>query len=252
MNLEKLKEIWKYEEKYSFKGWDFSHINHRMKEEELPWDYEQIVKTYINKEKILLDMGTGGGEFLLSLNPPLGRTYATESYLPNIEYCKNNLTPYGIEVRAVYDDSLLPFDDECFDIIINRHESFCLTEVNRILKPGGVFITQQVGGRNNKELSKFLLGEYPGKIDFDFNLDKALQEIKGTNLKVIEHGEYFPKTYFYDIGALVFYAKIIEWEFPKFSVERCFDKLLKLQEKIEKQGYIETLEHRYFFISIKK
>lgn len=54
-------------------------------------------------------------------------------------------------------------------------------------------------------------GEYPKEIDFDFNLDKALQELKDTNLKVIKQGEYFPKTHFYDVGALVFYAKTIEW-----------------------------------------
>lgn len=33
MNLEKLREIWEHEEQYSFKGWDFSYINNRMKEE---------------------------------------------------------------------------------------------------------------------------------------------------------------------------------------------------------------------------
>lgn len=31
MDLEQLKEIWKKEEKFSFKGWDFSHINNRTK-----------------------------------------------------------------------------------------------------------------------------------------------------------------------------------------------------------------------------
>lgn len=251
MNLEKLRGIWEHEEQYSFKGWDFSYINNRMKEEKLPWEYEQIVRSYMSEEKILLDMGTGGGEFLLSLNPAQGKTYATESYLPNIEYCKKSLAPYDIEVRAVYDDSKLPFDDKYFDIVINRHESFCLSEIDRILKPGGAFITQQVGGRNNKEISKFLSGEYPKEIDFDFNLDKALQELKDTNLKVIKQGEYFPKTHFYDVGALVFYAKTIEWEFPDFSVERCYNRLVELQEKLEKQGYIETLEHRYFFVAIK-
>lgn len=251
MNLEKLKDFWKQEEEYSFKGWDFSHINNRMKEETLPWNYGDIVKTYISEEKVLLDMGTGGGEFLLSLNPPKRKTYVTESYPLNVELCKNTLTPYGIEVREVWDDSNVPFDDNYFDIVINRHESFCLSEVKRILKPGGIFITQQVGGVNNKEMSKFLLGEYPNIIDIGLNLDKALKDLKDVGLKVIQKAECFPKTYFYDIGALVFFAKIIQWEFPGFSVYGCFNKLVELQENLEKQGYIETLEHRYFFIAEK-
>ncbi|WP_425447216.1 hypothetical protein [Dethiothermospora halolimnae] len=53
---------------------------------------------------------------------------------------------------------------------------------------------------------------------------------------------------FYDIGALVFFVKIIEWEFPGFSVDRCFDRLVELQQRIEKDGYVETTEHRYYMI----
>lgn len=252
MKLEKLKEVWKDEEQHSFKGWDFSYIDNRMKEEKLPWEYGQVVKSYMGEDKVLLDMGTGGGEYLISLDPTPDKTYATESYLPNIEHSRENLAPYGVEVRAVTGDDQLPFEDNFFDVIINRHESYCLSEVRRILKPGGVFITQQVGGKNNKEISNFLLGEYPNIIDFEFNLNKALQEIEKMNLKVIKQGEYLPKTYFYDIGALVYYAKIIEWEFPNFSVDRCFDELVELQEKLEDQGFIETLEHRFYLVAIKQ
>ena len=252
MNLEKLKQIWAYEEGYSFEGWDFSHIKNRMKEESLPWDYGKIIKSYIDEEKVLLDMGTGGGEFLLSLNPIAGKTYATESYLPNIKLSKIRLGAFGIELRPVYDDRHLPFENNYFDLIINRHESFCLSEVHRILKPGGFFITQQVGEMNNREISKFLLGVYPNSVDKGLNLDKILLNAKDTGLKILNQGEYFPKTYFYDIGALVFYAKIIRWEFPGFSVERCFDKLLELQSELKKNRYIETLEHRYFLIAKKQ
>ena len=252
MNLEKLKKIWEFEEDYSFEGWDFSRINSRMKEEAVPWDYKKIVKSYMDEEKILLDMGTGGGEFLLSLNPTAGKTYATESYLPNIELCKARLEPLGIELRPVDDDRNLPFEDNYFDMIINRHESFCLSEVYRILKPGGIFITQQVGELNNREISKFLLGAYPNSTDEGLNLDKVLLQAKDAGMKVLDQGEDFPKTYFYDIGAFVYYAKIIEWEFPGFSVEKCFDKLIELQSKLEKNGYVETLEHRYLLVAKKE
>ncbi|MNJ78400.1 hypothetical protein D3C77_761450 [compost metagenome] len=36
--------------------------------------------------------------------------------------------------------------------MINRHEAYSVQELNRILKPGGLFITQQVGGQNNRGL----------------------------------------------------------------------------------------------------
>ena len=52
-------------------GWDFSHIAGRYTEEtDLPWDYQRIIFDYLKPEMKLLDIDTGGGEFLLSLHHP--------------------------------------------------------------------------------------------------------------------------------------------------------------------------------------
>ena len=40
-------------------------------------------------------------------------------------------------------------------------------------------------------------------------------------------------------------ARIIEWEFPGFSVENCFDRLLRLQSVLETDGKIEGTTHRF-------
>jgi hypothetical protein len=49
-----------------FSGWDFSYIKGRMIEDKLSWDYKNIVENNIIGKESLLDMGTGGGEFLCS------------------------------------------------------------------------------------------------------------------------------------------------------------------------------------------
>ena len=49
----------------------------------------------------------------------------------------------------------------------------------------------------------------------------------------------------------MWFARIIEWEFPGFSVESCFERLLSLQEIIERDGKITGTIHRYF-IAVKK
>ncbi len=51
--------------------------------------------------------------------------------------------------------------------------------------------------------------------------------------------EEFRPIKFYDVGALVWFARIIEWEFPNFSVDKCLDNLYKAQEILEKKGSIE-------------
>jgi len=251
VDKDKLKEFWLSEEKMDFSGWDFSHITDRISDEMLPWNYKETVLSYMKSANTILDMGTGGGEFLISLNPPRGRTYATEAYPVNFELCNKTLPNYGIDVRQVFNDEDLPFDDCFFDLVLNQHESFSSQELFRLLKPGGIFITQQVGGQNNRELSKLLLGKDPNVIDSNFSLQSTEKELSNAGLVISEGKEYFPFRKFYDVGALVYYAKIIEWEFPDFSVESCFEELCQLQEKIESDGYIETIGHRFLVVGYK-
>jgi hypothetical protein len=35
-----------------------------MEEKPLPWNYRMILENYFKKAEVVLDMGTGGGEFL--------------------------------------------------------------------------------------------------------------------------------------------------------------------------------------------
>jgi len=243
MNYE-LKELWKKDEEMSFQGWDFSYLDNRWEDESIPWDYKTIVKEYLKPEYELLDMGTGGGEFLLTLNHPYNKTSVTEAWEPNVKLCKEKLSPLGINVAQVYDDAKLPFEDNSFDMIINRHEAYDVKEIKRILKPNGIFITQQVGGKNNEILSKGLIKNFAAQYAY-LNLNYAFEEFERNSFEVLYKNEYFPYLRFYDVGAIVYYAKIIEWEFPGFSVDHSFNELWDLHEELKKKPYIESYEHRF-------
>ena len=60
-------QSWLHEEKFLFEGWDFSHLDGRMFEDEIPWSYDQRAVELMGEATSLLDMETGGGERLLSL-----------------------------------------------------------------------------------------------------------------------------------------------------------------------------------------
>lgn len=251
MDREALKTFWESEEKRTFSGWDFSSLNRRTEEETLPWQYKELVLKHLKPHHRLLDMGTGGGEFLLTLGHPHGQTAVTEAYLPNYKLCVEKLAPLGIDVKLVEDDHRLNFEDETFDIVINRHEAFDISEVKRILKKGGIFITQQVGPLNNYEFSKKLLGD-PERLPSGTNDYKnELSKISEGDFELLETAEYFPYLRFSDVGALVYFAKIIEWEFPDFSVEKCLDQLYDCHEIVQKEGYVESQEHRYLIVAVK-
>jgi SAM-dependent methyltransferase len=248
MDKDKLKYLWKKEEPNEFIGWDFSHIKNRYCSEELPWDYKSIVKSYLKENMSLLDMGTGDGKFLLSLNHPYKKTSVTEKYEPNYKLCTKELEPLGIEVNRVISDTDLPFDNNKFDLVINRHESFDVSEVKRILKPDGVFITQQVGGRNNICLSKALIKDYKPQF-LNNELQIVKEDVAKNGFKVIYSNEFLPQLKFFDIGAVIYFASIIKWEFPNFSVDNNFDELYALSETLDKKGFIESREHRFIIVA---
>ena len=251
MNKEQLLQYLLEEESKAFSGWDFSYLDGRWDDEELPWDYKIIVKQYLKPELNLLDMGTGGGEFLLTLNHPYNNTSVTEGYKPNYEICVNKLKPLGIKVyNYVGDEKLSLISDNTYDIIINRHESYNEQEIYRILKPNGIFITQQVGAFNNKELSHFFDENHVNQFP-ELTLERSIKRLENNDFKILYSDEYFPILKFYDLGAIAYFAKIIKWEFVNFNVKDNIDKFLILQEELKKVGYIPSKEHR-FVIVVKK
>lgn len=252
MNELELKQIWQQEENIAhIKGWDFSHLDGRFNEEkDLPWNYRKIIDKYLKDEHTLLDYDTGGGEFLLSLNHPHKNTYATEGYKPNVALCKNALLPLGINFKECNNPSQIPFADETFDIIINRHGEYDPKEVHRLLKKDGILITEQVGSNNNQDLVQAVLPNTPKPFPH-MNLSEQIQAFKEVGFSILEDCEAFKPIIFYDIGAFVWYARIIQWEFPDFSVEKCFDKLLHLQRLIEKEGKIQGTIHRFLLVAKK-
>lgn len=250
MNYTALKQEWQKEQDYSFMGWNFSHLEGRWENEALPWDYSKIIKEYLKPTDQILDMGTGGGEFLLSLKHPCHLTSVTEAYPPNVALCQKTLSPLGITVAQTYDDNQLPFPSEMFDIVLNRHESFDLQEVSRVLKSGGYFITQQVGGKNNNDLSAKLIEGFLPPFP-EHQLEHYLRILAELDFTMEKAEEFFPAITFFDVGALVYFAKIIEWEFPNFSVEACFDSLCSCQKEIESTGSVTGTEHRFILVARK-
>ncbi|MFW6120036.1 MAG: class I SAM-dependent methyltransferase, partial [Petrotogales bacterium] len=233
-----------------FKGWDFSYLDNRMiTVDEIPWNYRDIVKKYLTKATSLLDMGTGGGEFLASLPNLPKNTYATEAYSPNIPVARRRLEPLGIEVKEFEDDRNLPFEDDVFDLVINRHDSYHPKELMRIMKENGIFITQQVGELDNVELNHFF--DDHSRDDNNWCLNSAVSDLEKAGFEILSKKEAFLKTLFTDIAAVVYYLKVIQWQIPGIELDSpaVIDKLKRLHEIIIKKGSFETKQHRFIIIA---
>jgi len=234
--LNRLLEYWKREEKQPFVGWDFSYIKDRCIMEKPSWSYEKIARELIKASNSLLDLGTGGGEKLLEFKDILpNHTTVTEEYPPNFHLARKRLEPLHIKVvesKASLEEQL-PFMEGEFDLVINRHTGFNISEVERVLSPGSVFLTEQVDGNNLDDLSESFDVTQPWKF---FTLDFVLEKIRATNLVLETAQEWTGKAIFKDVGAIVYFLKAIPWIVPNFSVKRNYTHLLKLQEKLDKYG----------------
>jgi SAM-dependent methyltransferase len=236
---------------HSFSGWDFSWLDDRWHEAAPSWDYRQMVQVRIKNAPSLLDMGTGGGEFLSSLTGLPPTTYATEGYAPNISIAKERLEPLGITVVEVVDDNTLPLPSNAFDLVINRHESYALPEVCRILRPGGLFLTQQVGPRDCVELNQYLQAPLEPDIH-SWSLAQEKTAVEEAGLRIVRCQEQLLSSVFYAIGAVVYYLKVIEWQIPDFSTEAYRERLEAMHRLIERQGAFFATAHRFLIEAEKR
>ena len=245
-------QAWKAEEEIAhIHGWDFSHIDGRyMEGTDFPWDYRQVIREYLTPKKKLLDIDTGGGEFLLSLGHPYENTAATENYSPNVQLCKETLLPLGINFRQADGKGELPFEDASFDVVINRHGDLNPHEIYRVLKPGGVFISQQVGAENDRELVELLCGDLPLPFP-DQYASKTAAAFQKEGFSILYQKECFSAIRFYDVGALIWFARVLPWEFAGFSVDTHIQNLMKAQHIMENEGYIEGKTHRFLLVARK-
>lgn len=234
-----------------FSGWDFSWLDGRMIQCEPPWDYPGLIQSHFSGASSMLDMGTGGGELLASLGPLPPNTHATEAYPPNQQLARERLSPLGVEVHNIDNENPLPFPDSRFDLVINRHESFNPTELARILKPNGLFITQQVGGLDNLELNQVL----EDKLSFpftDWSLAKALTGLYEAGFFVDRAEKAALRSIFKDIGAVVYYLQVIVWQVVGFDPETYRDRLAVIHNIIEQEGQFVATAHRFLILAQKK
>jgi len=239
-----LVEQWKQDEEAPFDGWDFSYLKGRVRQDKLPWDYSAMAKRLVKKSGSVLDMGTGGGEIFSSFAPFPKKAVATEGYMPNYWLAKKRLGP--LDVRVVkFSNSLtrkMPFKDNEFRLILNRHDAFNSQEVFRVLKEKGTFLTQQVGRGNLADLAKAFgaTQKYKG-----WTLDFIKRNMKEAGFEIKEARECRYKTEFKDVGAIAYFLKAITWIVPNFSVRRDLEHLIKLQKRLDSGKKLLFTEARF-------
>lgn len=228
-------------------GWDFSWFRGRATEVRPPWGYQRLVAERLAGAADVLDLQTGGGEVLagaLDISGARPRTVrATESWEPNLALARAALHRWGGEVLACDNDDV-PLPDASVDLVVSRHPvTTPWPQISRVLRPGGTFLSQQVGPATVRELTAELTGRQPGVGGRRPEAARAYAEAVGLQVVRLEAAS-LPMT-FHDIAAVVVFLRKVVWIVPGFSVAAYRGPLRALHDRIRAEGPLRATSERF-------
>lgn len=217
-------------------GWDFSWLEGRAFEERPSWRYSNLVAERAGTVSAMLDLQSGGGEMLSGLPRFAPVTVAAEGWKANATIAADRLRHLGIHVvLADTTRPAFPFADATFDLVTSRHPvETCWLEIARVLCPGGMFLSQQIGPHTVGELAEFMMGPRPSESLRDPELARRSAESVG--MQVLDLRAERPRTVFNDVGAVVYFLRLVVWIVPDFTVDAYRDRLVSLHERIQRDG----------------
>ncbi|MFG1916702.1 class I SAM-dependent methyltransferase [Micromonospora sp. NPDC048898] len=216
-------------------GWGFGWLAGRATEERPPWGYARLVADRMARADAALDVDTGGGEVLAEVPRPPRLLAATEGWPPNVQVARRTLRRVGATVVAVAQDGPLPFRDASFDLVVSRHPVRTdWAQTARVLRPGGTFLSQQIGPGTMRELSAAILGPLPPPTQR--HPEHAVAAAEAAGLRVVDLRRATLRATFADVGAVVWFLRKVIWTVPGFTVDRYRAQLHALHTRITREG----------------
>jgi SAM-dependent methyltransferase len=232
------------------RGWDFSRV--RDDRDPVPWEYGEIVRRYLRPDDRVLDVGTGGGERFLELALSFGSGIGVDPDPAMIATAREN-TPATLAEKVTFIEGraeALPVHDTSCDVVLNRHAVVDVAEVARVLRPGGYFITQQVGAQNTFNITTlFGCGSGMGgqHIAPEQELPALADAFQQRGCAIVSYATYNVAYYFKDAESLLFWMQAVGVP-PRFDIERDWQSVNYLLTEYMTPRGVETNEHRELLI----
>ena len=224
-------------------GWDFSWLRGRSEGPTPSWSYLDQARGLVRSGGRVLDLDTGDGELLASLKPLPPGSAATEGWATNVPLARRLLEPLGVRVLEA-PGTRLPVPDGMAGVVLCRHGRLPLLDVARVLRPGGVLLTQQVGSADAAELNAALGAATAQPVDV-WTAAAAATAASAAGLEILDVREERPPLDFFAIGAVEFHLRMVAWQVPDFDPVRYDAALRRLHEHIERHGRYRVLGHRF-------
>jgi SAM-dependent methyltransferase len=211
-------------------GWDFSWFAGRATEQRPSWGYAGLVADRLGRAGTALDVQTGGGEvFAWSV------AHATRA--PRLLVAVEEWQPLVAAQRVdhVVQAAGLPFRDDVFDLVVSRHPVRTdWAGTARILRPGGLFLSQQVGAGTNRELSEAMLGPLPPP-DRQ-HPEQIAAAARAAGFEVLQVRAERLRAEYHDIAAVAHFLRKVVWTVPGFTIEKFRPQLRAVHDEITATG----------------
>lgn len=246
MSFDELKQI--VEAGGKLDGWDFSRV--RAGRDPVHWEYVDVVRQYLNPTDRVLDIGTGGGEIFFSMAPYFGEGVGIDDSPTMIETAGRNQSSLSIDNISLLrmDGNDLRFETDEFDVVLLRHLYVYVSEIVRVLRPGGYFITQMVGQRSSLNfLDAF--GWTPASFGPDWwqPVTELADQFRLNGCHIIAQAEYDVPYWFQDIESFMFWFMSVPWP-ETIELEKHWRNINQILETSQTERGIETNEHRGLLI----
>ena len=240
-------------------NWDFSKINF-VAEYENNWDMYEEIKKYSNEKSLILDLGTGGGEKVISNMPKnVGMIIGTDLSPKMIETANENLKGHqDVKAKfAVMDNLKIEFPDKLFDIVSARHTIINAKEIYRVLNENGVLIIRGVDKYDSWDLKELFGGGQCFKDEIAIS-KKDYEDIKEAGFKEVELIELKANEYYKtkeDLLALLLKVPILDEFSMEIRNEEILNKKMNLFEEYVRENTTPKgilLKRVYYGIVAKK
>lgn len=231
--------------------WDFTWLDGRAVEERPTWHYFQQVAERAAGVSTLLEVQAGSGTMMGTLPVLPSLSVATEGFPSSVAAAAPRLASRGAHLVVTSQSHRgLPFATASFDLVVSRHPvEVWWDEIARVARSGGVYLAQHVGAYSLRTLSEFLMGSLPAGSRRDPELEHRDAERAGLIVRRMEVER--PRTAFFDVGAVVYFLRLVPWAVPDFSVAKYHDRLFALHEVIKRDGAFETTASRTLVEAVK-